>query len=98
MPLYHISFIISFGNFKKIWGILSFKTKDTKKTKTEEKEESEDGVQAPEETGNSVGKPYSEEGGSEGPSLPLGLTGNFQVDLKNVMSLWVIGLKGSVVT
>ncbi|XP_073097436.1 ATP-dependent RNA helicase DDX18 isoform X2 [Manis javanica] len=51
---------------------------DTKKTKTEEKEESEDGVQAPEETGNSVGKPYSEEGGSEGPSLPLGLTGAFE--------------------
>ncbi|KAK2499463.1 hypothetical protein MC885_004442 [Smutsia gigantea] len=51
---------------------------DTKKTKTEEKGESEGGVQAPEETGNSVGKPGPEEGSSEGPSLPLGLTGAFE--------------------
>ncbi|KAI5186225.1 ATP-dependent RNA helicase DDX18 [Manis pentadactyla] len=51
---------------------------DTKKTKTEEKGECEDGVQAPGETGNSVGMPDPEEGGSEGPSLPLGLTGAFE--------------------
>lgn len=75
-------FVIVFGIFilrKKIGsGGLFFKTKDTKKAKTEDKEVSEDGVQAPEKTANSVEKPDDEEGDSEVPSLPLGLTGNFQ--------------------
>lgn len=51
---------------------------DTKKAKTEDKEVSEDGVQAPEKTANSVEKPDDEEGDSEVPSLPLGLTGAFE--------------------
>lgn len=63
---------------KKIRGVLSFKTKDTKKVRTEDKGDSEEGAQAPEETEDSVEKPDDEEEDSEVPSLPLGLTGNFR--------------------
>ncbi|KAM5265417.1 ATP-dependent RNA helicase DDX18 isoform 1-T1 [Hipposideros larvatus] len=50
---------------------------DTKKAKIEDKEESEESAQGPGETEHRVEKPDEEED-SEGPSLPLGLTGAFE--------------------
>lgn len=48
---------------------MSFKTKDTKKAKTEEN------TKTPGQIKDGVGKSDGEEGDSEVPSLPLGLTG-----------------------
>lgn len=59
---------------------------DSKKAKNEGKGDSEEGAQTPEETEDSVEKPDDKQEDSEGPSLPLGLTGNFQ-DLNNVIPL-----------